>query len=74
LIRLKGKTKHCTVLALYGEKIIISRTVTQSSSTYKLKDQQGRVVVEKKAKEELGRILACFNIQVTQYRYTTNTS
>jgi hypothetical protein len=53
------------VLALYGEKIIVSRTVTQSSSTYKLKDQQGRVVVEKKAKEELVRILACFKIQVT---------
>jgi len=53
------------VLDFYGEKIIISRTVTQSSSSYKLKDQQGRVVVERKAKEELDRILARFNIQVS---------
>jgi hypothetical protein len=53
------------VAELYGEKIIISRTVTKSSSSYKLKDCLGRVVVEKKAKEELDRILARFNIQAS---------
>ena len=49
---------------LYGEVIVVSRTVTQSSSTYKLKDYQGQVVVDKKVREELERILLAFNIQV----------
>ena len=39
--------------------------MTQSSSTYKLKDQHARVVVEREAEEELARILARFKIQVT---------
>ena len=49
---------------LYGESITVVRTVTNSSSTYKLKDHRGKVVVEKKVKEELDRILMSFNIQV----------
>ena len=35
-----------------------------SSSTYKLKDHRGKVVVDKKVKEELDRVLMSFNIQV----------
>ena len=49
---------------LYGESIIVQRVVTQTSSTYKLKDNNGKNVVEKKVKEELDRILLSFNIQV----------
>ena len=49
---------------LYGEVIVVSRTVTQTSSTYKLKDCDGKVVVEKKVREELDRLLLAFNIQV----------
>ena len=49
---------------LYGESIVVSRSVTQSSSIYKLKDERGRVVVDKKVKDELDRILIAFNIQV----------
>ena len=50
---------------LYGESIIVQRTVTNSSSTYKLKDHDGKIVVDKKVKEELDRILLNFNIQVS---------
>jgi hypothetical protein len=61
---IKGKLLYKVFFTdLYGEKIIVSRTVTHSSSSYKLKDQHGRVVVEKNAKEELDRLLARFNIQ-----------
>jgi len=49
---------------IYGETITVSRTVTQSSSTYKIKDHKGKVVVDKKVREELDRILMSFNIQV----------
>ena len=49
---------------LYGDSIRISRTVTHTSSTYKIMDDKGRSVVEKKQKEELDRILFAFNIQV----------
>ena len=49
---------------VYGENIVVSRSVTQTSSIYKLKDARGRVVVDKKVKEELDRILIAFNIQV----------
>eukprot|EP00092_Neocalanus_flemingeri_P032878 GFUD01035757.1.p1 GENE.GFUD01035757.1~~GFUD01035757.1.p1 ORF type:complete len:1072 (-),score=401.60 GFUD01035757.1:161-3376(-) len=49
---------------LYGESITVRRTVTQSSSTYKILDHMGKVVVEKKVREELDRILMSFNIQV----------
>ena len=49
---------------LYGDSIVVSRTVTQTSSIYKLKDARGKIVVDKKVKEELDRILIVFNIQV----------
>ena len=49
---------------LYGDAIVVSRSVTQSSSTYKLKDSHGKIVVDKKVREELQRILLAFNIQV----------
>ena len=37
----------------YGDSIRIARTVTQSTSTYKIMDDKGRVVVEKKQKEDM---------------------
>ena len=49
---------------IYGDKIIIERRVTQTSSTYKLKDHSGKIVTERKVREELDRILLSFNIQV----------
>jgi len=49
---------------LYGESLTVCRTVTQTSSTYKIKDHKGKVVVDRKVKEELDRILMSFNIQV----------
>ena len=52
---------------MYGGSIIISRTVSESTSTLKLKDAQGRVVLDKKVKEELEKILDYFNIQVVFY-------
>ena len=51
---------------LYGESITVVRSVTNSSSTYKLKDHRGKVAVDKKVKEELDRILMSFNIQVRE--------
>jgi len=49
---------------IYGNSIVVVRTVTNSSSTYKLKDHKGKIACEKKVKEELDRILLNFNIQV----------
>merc|ERR1719394_1009192 len=49
---------------LYGESITVVRTVTNSSSTYKILDHKGKPVVQKKHREELERILFAFNIQV----------
>jgi len=48
---------------LYGESIIVQRVVTQTSSTYKLNDNNGKNDVENN--EELDRILLSLNIQVT---------
>ena len=44
---------------------IVSRTVTETSSNYKLKDESGKVVATKRVREELQKILNQFNIQVT---------
>ena len=49
---------------VYGRSIRIERRVTNSSSAYRIMDDKGKVVVEKKQKEELERILMAFNIQV----------
>ena len=50
---------------LYGKKVIVQRTVSASGGgSYKLKNENGKVVTEKRVKEELDRILSCFNIQV----------
>jgi len=49
---------------LYGDSIRICRTVTQTTSTYKILDHKGKPVVQKKHREELERILFALNIQV----------
>ena len=49
---------------VYGCSIRIERRVTNTSSAYRIMDDKGKVVVEKKHKEELERILMAFNIQV----------
>jgi len=49
---------------VYGDSLTVCRGVTQSASTYKIKDHAGRVVVDKRVREELDRILMAFNIQV----------
>ena len=49
---------------VYGDSIRIARTVTNTSSTYKIMNDNGKPVVERKHKEELERILMAFNIQV----------
>lgn len=42
------------------------RNITSSgASTYKIKDEHGRIARDKKVKDELERILSCFNIQVS---------
>jgi len=51
-------------LETYGKSLTIIRTVTHSSSTYKIKDHNGTVVVDKKVKEEVDNILTHFNIQI----------
>lgn len=63
-IRLCNEGENSYRPELYGDSIIVVRTVTNTSSTYKLKDHRGRIVVERKVKEELDRILMNFNIQV----------
>jgi len=63
-IKLCNVGERCYKPDLYGESITVCRSVTQSSSTYKIKDHRGKVVVDKKVKEELDRILMSFNIQV----------
>ena len=51
---------------LNGNKIVISRTVTISGGGgYKLKNADGKVVIERRAKEELDNILSAFGIQVS---------
>ena len=50
---------------VYGDLITIVRTVTTAGSGgYKLKNDRGRIVQDKKVREELDRILDCFTIQV----------
>ena len=49
---------------VYGKSIRIERRVTNSASSYRIMDDKGKPVVEKKHKEELERILMAFNIQV----------
>ena len=66
-IRLYNVGENAYRPELYGESIIVQRVVTNTSSTYKLKDHNVKNVVEKKVKEELDRILLSFNIQVRVY-------
>ena len=50
---------------LYGKRIIVHRTISASGAgSYRLKNEHGKVVVEKRVREELDRILSCFNIQI----------
>ena len=50
---------------LYGKRIIVHRTISASGGgTYRLRNEHGKVVVEKRVREELDRILSCFNIQI----------
>ena len=50
---------------VYGKSIIIARAVTKSgASGYKIKDSQGKIVCDKKVREELDRILENFGIQI----------
>lgn len=50
---------------LYGDKITVVRTVTAAGGgSYRLKNHRGRVVLDKKVKEELNKILEAFAIQV----------
>ena len=50
---------------VYGKSITIIRGVTVSGACgYKIKDSRGRIVYDKKVREELDRILDCFAIQV----------
>ena len=50
---------------VYGNSITVVRGVTQSgTSSYKIKDNRGRIVCDKKVREELDRILDSFAIQV----------
>ena len=56
----------------YGKSIIIQRTVLNSGGgTYKLKNEKGKIVLDKRAKEELERILLTFNIQLDNRKWTT---
>lgn len=64
-IKICNRGKDTFKVDAYGGSIIISRTVSESTSTLKLKDAQGRVVQDKKVKEELDKILDHFNIQIT---------
>lgn len=51
---------------LYGNKIIISRSVTvNGGGGYKIRNAEGKVVIERRAKEELDNILSAFGIQVS---------
>merc|ERR1711970_695074 len=56
-IKLCNVGERCYKPDLYGESLTICRTVTQTSSSYKIKDHRGKVVVDRKVKEELDRIL-----------------
>eukprot|EP00088_Acartia_fossae_P015810 TRINITY_DN1875_c0_g1_i1.p1 TRINITY_DN1875_c0_g1~~TRINITY_DN1875_c0_g1_i1.p1 ORF type:complete len:1073 (-),score=346.26 TRINITY_DN1875_c0_g1_i1:598-3816(-) len=49
---------------LYGRSIIVCRTVTEKSSTYKLKDERGKVVLDRKVREEITRIMDHYNIMI----------
>ena len=50
---------------VYGKSISIIRTITKTgASGYKIKDSNGKIVCDKKVREELDRILENFGIQV----------
>jgi chromosome segregation ATPase len=50
---------------IYGNIITIVRTIsTSGASTYKIKDHRGRIMCDKKVREELDRITEAFSIQV----------
>lgn len=64
-IKLDNRGDNCYRPELYGKSLTVARTVTTSGSgSYKLKDDRGTVVVERRVKEELDRILSTFLIQV----------
>ena len=51
--------------SVYGSRLIIQRTVgAGGGGTHKLKNDKGKTILDKKVKEELERILTCFNIQL----------
>ena len=50
---------------VYGKSISIIRTITKTGAGgYKIKDSNGKIVCDKKVREELDRILENFGIQV----------
>ena len=50
---------------VYGDRIRIFRSVSEKGGgVYKLKNEHGKVVRDTRVKEELSRILGCFNIQL----------
>ena len=49
----------------YGDRIKIFRSVGEKGGgVYRLKNEHGKVVRDKRVKEELSRILLCYNIQL----------
>ena len=59
-------TKAITTLQkVYGSRLIIQRsTCAGGGGVYKLKNENGRVVFDKRVREELDRALSCYNIQL----------
>ena len=50
---------------VYGKSISITRSITKTGAGgYKIKDSNGKIVCDKKVREELDRILENFGIQV----------
>ena len=64
-ISLYNGGEHAFKEEIYGDAITVVRTVLASGGGgYRLKDAKGRIVKEKKTKEELDKILYSFGIQV----------
>merc|ERR1719167_641881 len=64
-IRLCNDGEDAYLPEIYGNSITISRTVSQcGSSSYKIKDSCGKIVCDKKVRQELDRINDNFGIQI----------
>ena len=54
-----------TFQSVYGTRLIIQRSVSASGGgSYRLKNEKGKIVADRRVREEISRMLSCFNVQL----------